>query len=103
MIEIKTKEELQEVIGKDELSVVKMGTEWCATCRSIQRQIEYKEQEYPKIKFYHLDLDKIDVIDEYGINELPALIAFKNGKEVSRKNEAELFDWLNFLSKDWVI
>ena len=102
MIEINTKEELNEVIGRDELSVVKMGTEWCATCRSIQRQIEYKEQEYSKIKFYHLDLDKIDVIDEYEINELPALIAFKKGKELSRKNEFELFDWLNFLNQPWV-
>ena len=102
MIEINTKEELQEVIGKDELSAVQCSMAWCGSCRSIKAQIESKEQDYPKLKFYYVDLDKVDVADEYNINELPALIAFKKGKEVSRKNEAELFDWLNFLSQDWV-
>ena len=102
MIEINTKEELQEVIGRGELFVLEAGTEWCSNCRSVQRQIESKEQEYPKLKFYYVDLDKIDVADEYEINELPALIAFKKGKVVSKKEQAELFDWLNFLSQTWV-
>lgn len=101
MIEINTKEELQEVIGRGELFVLKAGTEWCSSCRSVQRQIESKEQDYPKLKFYYVDLDKVNVADEYEINELPALIAFKKGKVVSKKEQAELFDWLKFLNLNW--
>ena len=102
MIEINTKEELQEVIGRDEISICQFSMCWCGSCRSVKAQIESKEQEYPKLKFYYVDLDKVDVADEYEINELPALIAFKKGKVVSKKEQAELFDWLNFLSQTWV-
>lgn len=101
MIEINSKAQLKEMIKKDGISVVKTGTDWCFNCRSIQRQIESKEQEYPKLKFYWIDLDKVDVVDDLNIEDLPTLIAFKNGKEISRKNEAELLDWLKFLSVDW--
>ena len=101
MIEINTKEELQEVIGRGELFVLKAGTEWCSSCRSVQRQIESKEQDYPRVSFYYVDLDKVDVSDEYGINELPTLIAFKKGKEISRKENAELMNWLGFINADF--
>lgn len=102
MIEINSKAQLEETIKQEEISVIKIGTDWCFNCRSIQRQIESKEQEYPKLKFYWIDLDKLDVGDDLNIEDLPTLIAFKNGKEVSRKKEAELFDWLTFLSQTWV-
>ena len=101
MIEINTKEELEKIINEDKISIIQCSMEWCGTCRSIKRQIESKEQEYPKIKFYYLDLDKVDVSNEYGINELPTLIAFKKGKEISRKENAELIDWLGFINADF--
>lgn len=101
MIEINSKAQLEETIKQDEISVIQFSMVWCANCRSIKRQIEFKENEYSKLKFYYIDLDKLDIADELNIADLPTLIAFKNGKEVSRKNEAELFDWLDFLSLEW--
>ena len=101
MIEINSKAQLEETIKQNETSVIKIGTDWCFNCRSIQRQIESKENNYPKLKFYYIDLDKLDIADELKVEDLPTLIAFKNGKEVSRKNEAELFNWLGFLNADF--
>lgn len=101
MIEINTKEELQEVVGRDEISIIQASMCWCGSCRSVKAQIESKEQDYPKLKFYYVDLDKVDVADELKVEDLPTLIAFKKGKEVSRKNEAELFDWLGFINADF--
>ena len=101
MIEINTKEELEQIINEDNISIIQCSMEWCGTCRSIKRQIESKEQDYKNLSFYYLDLDKVDVSEEYKINELPTLISFKKGKEISRKNEAELYDWLNFLNLNW--
>ena len=101
MIKIKTKEQLDEVIKQDKISIIKIGTEWCFNCRSIQRQIESQELNYPDFSYYLIDLDELDVEDEYKVEDLPTVIAFKNGKEISRKNDAELLDWLKFLSLSW--
>lgn len=101
MIEINSKAQLEETIKQNEISVIQFSMVWCANCRSIKRQIESKEQDYKNLSFYYLDLDKVDVSEEYNINELPTLIAFKKGREISRKNEAELFNWLKFIDADF--
>ena len=101
MIEINSKAQLEETIKQDEISVIQFSMVWCANCRSIKRQIESKGQDYKNLSFYYLDLDKVDVSEEYNINELPTLIAFKKGREISRKNEAELFNWLKFIDADF--
>ena len=44
MKELNTKEELQEAINSEGISVIQASMEWCGNCRSIKRQIESKEK-----------------------------------------------------------
>ena len=101
MIKINSKAQLESVIKGENISIVKLGTDWCFNCRSVHRVLESNELNYPKFSFYWIDLDKLDIGDKYKIEELPTVIAFKKGKEISRKNEAEVVDWLNFLNLNW--
>ena len=101
MIELNSKEELQKVKDDIGMSVVEFGTEWCGKCRSIEKQLDEIQPDYSGLNFYKLDLDKVDVADEYGINDLPVVIAFYKGKEVSRLNDANLDDWMRFIILPW--
>lgn len=97
---------MQEVQGIEELdikkvSIVKFGAIWCESCRRIEKKLSKLEKDFNEFDFKSLDVDKhLDLADEYGVNELPVVIAFKNGKEISRWNEpvGDIADWLKFLT-----
>ena len=79
---------MQEVQGIEELdtkkvSIVKFGAIWCESCRRIEKKLSELEKDFNEFDFKSLDVDKhLDLADEYGVNELPVVIAFKNGKEI---------------------
>ena len=97
---------MQEVQSIEELdtkkiSIVKFGATWCESCRWIEKKLSELEKDFNEFDFKSLDVDKhLDLADEYGVNELPVVIAFKNGKEISRWSEpvGDIADWLKFLT-----
>ena len=92
--------EFRNVILEDKKTIVEMGAEWCCNCKDIKRILSNLEPEYPEMAFYSLDVgSNLAVADEFGINELPVLVAFKNGKEISRWNQGigDLQGWLKML------
>lgn len=95
MLEIKSKEELNNKISLDKNVLVKMSELWCSSCRRMAIVMKSLENKYPDIMFCELDLDKVPVYDDYNIDQLPAIILFRNGKEVARYDESKDFEeWL---------
>lgn len=81
--------------------IVKVGAEWCTECRLIEPVLEKFQQDFPEMMFFSLDVDKNgSIAEEYKIEQLPTIIAFKNGKLVSRWDESigDLRGWLNMLT-----
>lgn len=88
-------------LDSEKISIVKFGAEWCPTCRQLQTKLEEIKDNYKDLDFWELNVDNhLDLADEYKVNELPVVIAFKKGKEISRWVESvgDITDWLKFLT-----
>ena len=94
--------EFRNSILEDKKTIVEMGAEWCCNCKDMKRILSNLEPEHPEMAFYSLDVgSNLAVADEYNIDEMPVLIAFKDGKEISRlcwSAGDDVASWLNFLN-----
>lgn len=71
-------------ISKRDLVVVDFWAAWCGPCRMIAPVIEQLASEYAsKVTFGKLNVDENpEVSNRFGIQSIPALMVFKNGKQV---------------------
>ncbi len=73
-----------EAVGKHPLFVVDCWAPWCGPCQMIGPIIEELARDYAgKIVFGKLNVDENrQTSSAYGIQSIPALLVFKNGKHV---------------------
>ena len=66
--------------------VVDFWAEWCGPCRIIGPIVEELSKEYDgKVQFAKVNVDESpDLAGRYGVQGIPTLIIFKDGKEVGR-------------------
>lgn len=71
-------------ISKHDVVVVDFWAAWCGPCRMIAPVIEQLASEYAgKVTFGKLNVDENpEVSNRFGIQSIPALLVFKNGKQV---------------------
>ena len=98
-MEIKNKEEFQNIINSD-YALVDFFATWCGPCRMLSPVIENIATSRDNIKVAKVDVDKFnDLAHTYGVMSIPTLILFKNGKVVSTKvgflPEPLLNEWIN--------
>ena len=92
MIEL-TDNNFKEEISKGDV-VVDCWANWCGVCKMMKPKYEEFANSVKNIKFCTLDVDKAPQISsELGISNLPTIIIYKDGKEVTRGS----FDVLNTL------
>jgi len=57
---------------------------WCGPCKVIAPQVVKFSHQYPRAKFYKLDVDEVpDVAQELGIRAMPTFLIFKDGEKVA--------------------
>ena len=83
MSKIITKDEFQKlVLESKETVLVDFFANWCGPCRMLSPIMDDISNE---ISVYKIDTDsESDLAREYGVMSIPCVIAFKDGKEVSR-------------------
>ncbi|MGL9718637.1 MAG: thioredoxin [Wolbachia sp.] len=73
--------------------------EWCGPCKSLMPRIEQLAKDKKgKVKVCKFNIDEgTEVPSEYGIQSIPTLIIFQDGKEVARKIGAisDLSSWVD--------
>ncbi|PIA64567.1 hypothetical protein AQUCO_00100206v1 [Aquilegia coerulea] len=77
--------EFSDTVLKSDVPVlVEFIADWCGPCRLIAPAIEWASQEYKdKLKVVKIDHDSNpQLIEEYKVYGLPALILFNKGKEI---------------------
>ena len=76
----------QEVTNSDKPVLVDFWAEWCGPCRMVGPVVEQIAQSYSdKIKVVKLNVDENqEIAMKYGIQSIPSLLIFKNGKEIKR-------------------
>ena len=75
-----------EVLKLDKPVFVDFWAEWCGPCRMVGPVVEQIAQSYSdKIKVVKLNVDENqEIAMKYGIQSIPSLLIFKNGKEIKR-------------------
>lgn len=76
----------EKVINSDVPVLVDFWAEWCGPCKAIGPSIEELATEYAgRARVFKVDVDEnSDVAGKYGIRSIPAILVFKDGKEVDR-------------------
>ena len=74
-----------EVLQADKLVVMDFWASWCGPCMMLKPIFEELSGELPQVKFCKLDVDEErELAIEYGIESIPTLLFFKNGKVVHK-------------------
>ncbi len=76
----------QEVLGDKGLVLVDFFATWCAPCQAQGPVIEELAKEYEgNVKIGKLNIEEsLEIAQNYNVMSIPALIFFKNGKEIKR-------------------
>ncbi len=76
---------LQE--NHNEIVVVDIYATWCAPCKEYSPIFAQVSEQYPKVKFYRMDIDKnMDITEFLSIESVPTTIIFyfQNGEKQPR-------------------
>lgn len=79
------KNDMNEALGSS-LALVDFSATWCGPCKMLAPVLEEISEEFAgKLDFFNADVDANDELAlKYGIQNIPALVMFKNGEIVDR-------------------
>ena len=83
IIEITSKNQFDEAIKSENLTIVDFWAVWCGPCRVLKPLLHKIAGEHPEIQLLTVDVDaNQELAAEYDINSIPAVFMFKNGEIV---------------------
>jgi len=83
IIEITSKEQFDEAVKSENLTIVDFWAVWCGPCRVLKPLLHKIAGEHPEIQLLTVDVDaNQELAAQYDINSIPAVFMFKNGQIV---------------------
>ncbi len=85
MISVTNESFEKEVLNSDVPVIADFNANWCGPCKMLKPVLEEIESEQPGFRFVSINIDDEDMLAEkYEVYSIPCLVAFRDGKEVSR-------------------
>lgn len=80
------KEELDNLLTTENVVLVDFFAMWCGPCKMLMPTMEKVAAEFDgKVTIVKVNIDdEPDLAHRYGVQSIPTLIYFKNGKEINR-------------------
>lgn len=79
IIEITSKDQFDEAVKSEVLTIVDFWAVWCGPCRVLKPLLHKIAGEHPEIQLLTVDVDtNQELAAEYDINSIPAVFLFKN-------------------------
>ena len=94
----------EEIINGEKPVLIDFFATWCGPCKMLSPIIEQLAEETDKVVIAKCDIDQCEEIArKYNIMSIPTLVAFKNGKEISRavgfRQKTQLLEMIDDISK----
>ena len=85
IIEITSKQQFDEEIKSEVLTIVDFWAVWCGPCRVLKPLLHKIADEHKEIRLLTVDVDaNQELAAQYEINSIPDVIFFKNWVQVDR-------------------
>ena len=79
IIEVTSKNQFDEAVKSEKLTVVDFWAEWCGPCRLLKPLLHKIAGEHSEIQLLTVDVDQNqELAAQYDINSIPAVFFFKN-------------------------
>ena len=79
IIEITSKDQFDEAVKSENLTIVDFWAVWCGPCRVLKPLLHKIAWEHTEIQLLTVDVDaNQELAAEYDINSIPAVFMFKN-------------------------
>lgn len=96
IVEVNNNNFEKEVLNSKETVLVDFNADWCGPCRMLRPSLEELSNENDKVKIVSINIDdEYELAEQYGVQSIPCLVLFKNGKEEKRN--------VGLISKDEII
>lgn len=80
-----TKDNFNNLINEEKLTLVDFYADWCGPCRALGPVIEEIANELTSVNIGKLNVDnEKDIASQYNVRSIPTMILFKGGKEIDR-------------------
>ena len=81
-LEIKSANQLKEVLNTNKKVVVDFYAVWCGPCQRLGQIMHDVEKEYEDVVFAKVNVDEVpELATEYGVYSIPQVNLFKDGKQ----------------------
>ena len=92
--------EAEKEIKSNELVVIDFFASWCGPCQMFMPIFDESSQKNKDIKMFKMDIDnEIEYANKVGVQGVPTIVAFKDGKEIKRfsgyKSLEDLEEFIN--------
>lgn len=75
----------EEVLNSKNTVLVDFYADWCGPCKMLAPVLEGLSEKMDKVTFYKVNVDaSSDLAGRYGIQAIPNLVIFKDGKAVDQ-------------------
>jgi len=101
MKDIKTKQELDEVLAENKKVLVKIGAEWCGPCKMLEKYLTELEEQFPDVKIVKADCDEADeLVELFDVMSVPLSVYYVDGEIKAKKSGLMTKEQLKELFED---